>query len=262
VSTPTTCDHQQQSNDTPDTHPLYQDRAFGGAGLDVLIGNTGGDRLMDWIGEFNSYIVPFAPFGIATVSRQVPPWLYEFLYALSASQGADPTRDEDQNDNDTELESRNGEPYGELGLVTQKDHGLWQDQTGGPSDPQPGNIPGGRRDVLRSADFNDGQFQMFAVDSGAWAVSGGTLRVAAASLGQDAAAVFYVDQYLPVYYEISARILTEKPTGGWKANAYVIFDYWSPTDFKFTGIDVALNKLSWAPRRDRLARRAGVVPGR
>ena len=41
--------------------------------------------------------MPFAPFGIATVSRQVPPWLYEFLYALSASQGADPTRDEDQN---------------------------------------------------------------------------------------------------------------------------------------------------------------------
>ena len=55
-------------NDTPDTHPMYEDRTFGGAGLDVLIGNTGGDRLIDWIGEFNSYIVPFAPFGIATVS--------------------------------------------------------------------------------------------------------------------------------------------------------------------------------------------------
>jgi len=32
----------------------------------------------------------------------------------------------------------------------------WQDQTGGPIDPQPGNVPGGRRDVLRSADFNNG----------------------------------------------------------------------------------------------------------
>ena len=67
---------------------LLSDRAFGGAGLDVLMGNTGGDRLIDWVGEFNSYIVPFAPFGIATVSRQVPPWLFEFLYGLSASQGA------------------------------------------------------------------------------------------------------------------------------------------------------------------------------
>ena len=79
-------------NDGPDTHPTYEDRAFGGAGLDILIGNTGGDRLIDWVGEFNSYIVPFAPFGIATVSRQVPPALFEFLYALSEAQGADPTR--------------------------------------------------------------------------------------------------------------------------------------------------------------------------
>ena len=70
----------------------YEDRVYGGAGLDVLIGNTGGDRLIDWVGEFNSYIVPFAPFGIATVSRQVPPQLSEFLYALSRADGADPTR--------------------------------------------------------------------------------------------------------------------------------------------------------------------------
>ena len=79
---------QPSPNDMPDTHPLYADRVYGGAGLDVLIANTGADRLIDWVGEFNSYIVPFAPFGIDTVSRQVPPWLYEFLYALSASQGA------------------------------------------------------------------------------------------------------------------------------------------------------------------------------
>ena len=32
---------------------------------------------------------PFAPFGIATVSRQVEPQLPEFLYALSRAQGAE-----------------------------------------------------------------------------------------------------------------------------------------------------------------------------
>ncbi|MBK8460090.1 MAG: hypothetical protein IPL43_07790 [Micropruina sp.] len=42
---------QPSPNDTPDTHPLYQDRVFGGAGLDILIGNTGGDRLIDWWGS-------------------------------------------------------------------------------------------------------------------------------------------------------------------------------------------------------------------
>ncbi|MDT8434866.1 MAG: hypothetical protein RQ731_08945, partial [Anaerosomatales bacterium] len=230
---------QPSPNDTPDTHPSYEDRVYGGAGLDVLIGNTGGDRLIDWVGEFNSYIVPFAPFGIATVSRQIPPQLPEFLYALSAADGADPTRDSDTG----RLEVRNGEPEGELGLITQRDHGLWQEQTGGPTDPQPGNIPGGRRDVLRSADFNDGEMSSFAVDSGDWEVSRGALAVSAASLGQDAAAVFYVDDYLPVYYEVTASVKAEKPTAGWKANGYIIFDYFSPTDFKFAGINISTNKI-------------------
>ena len=79
-------------NNVPETQPTYEDRAYGGAGKDVLIANTGGDRLIDWVGEFNSYIVPFAPFGIATVSRQRPPALDQFLYVLSRAQGADPTR--------------------------------------------------------------------------------------------------------------------------------------------------------------------------
>ncbi len=234
---------QPSPNDVPDTHAFYSDRAYGGAGLDVLIANTGSDRLIDWVGEFNSYIVPFAPFGIATVSRQVPPWLYEFLYALSASHGADPTRDEDQNGLDPELAARNGEPYGELGLITQKDQGLWQSQTGGPSDPQPGNIPGGPRDVKRSADFSDGSLQTFAVDSGLWEVSSGVLTVAAGSLGQDAAAVWYHDQYLPVYFELFGRIRLTKPTAGWKANAYAIIDYFGADDFIFAGLDDASNKL-------------------
>ena len=50
--------------------------------------------------------------------------------------------------------SRNGEPYGELGLVKQKD-ASWEDATGSPRDPQPGNTSGVNRDVLRSADFTN-----------------------------------------------------------------------------------------------------------
>ncbi|HLL19195.1 MAG TPA: hypothetical protein VK439_10455, partial [Rubrivivax sp.] len=163
-------DHRTNNlrNDQPDTQPSYEDRAFGGAGRDVLIANTGGDRLIDWVGEFNSYLVPFAPFGMATVSRTLQPQLAEFLYTLSASDGADPTRWKDTNA-DPALQFRNGEPAGELGLIRQKDF-AWQTQTGAPTDPQAGNIPGGRRDVLRSADFNNGQTQAFAADSGTWTV--------------------------------------------------------------------------------------------
>src|SRR5262249_39465719 len=119
------CDSTGSSylGDVPDDiNPAYQDRAFGGAGLDILIGNSSGDRLIDWVGEFNSYIVPFAPFGIATVSRQNDPQLPEFLYAVSRAQGADPTRATD----DGTDPARNGEPTGEIGLVRQSDHGIWQ----------------------------------------------------------------------------------------------------------------------------------------
>ena len=226
-------------NNQPDTNASYEDRAYGGAGLDVLIANTGGDRLIDWVGEFNSYLVPFAPFGLGTVSRQVPPALFDFLYRLSAAQGADFTIAQLSG---AMYAARNGEPFGELGLVTQKD-AYWQDQTGGPRDPQPGNVPGGKRDVLRSASFSTGTSEEFFTDSGVFAVQGGALTVTASSTSGDSAAVYYIDQYLPIYYELAAQVNLTKPTGGWKANAYVIFDYFTPTDFKFAGVDQSTNKL-------------------
>ncbi|HEV8251466.1 MAG TPA: Calx-beta domain-containing protein, partial [Gaiellaceae bacterium] len=232
-------------NDTTDTHPTYEDRVYGGAGVDVLMGNTFGDRLIDWVGEWDTYLVPFSPFGIGTVSRQVEPSLPEFLYAISASDGADPTRDSDRSLLDTTIKKRNGEPFGEIGLVIQQDQGLWQEQTGGPTDPQSGGVQGGggQTKTLSGADFNNGAMQGFAVDSGVWTVGGGTLQVAAASLGLDSSAVFYADAYLPVYFEISAAMSTQKPTAGWKSNSYVLFDYWSPTDFKFAGIDISTNQM-------------------
>jgi Ca2+-binding RTX toxin-like protein len=238
---------QPGANDRPDTHPTFEDRAYGGAGRDVLIGNTGGDRLIDWVGEYNSYLVPYAPFGMASVSRTLQPQLHEYLYALSKGDGADPTRPADTGADPL----RNGEPNGENGLVLQKDF-AWQDQTGAPSDPQAGNIPGGKRDVLRSADFNNiqGNPQAAGVypDSGVWEVANGVLQVSAASPNTDAVSVFNVNSYLPNYYEMQATILAIKPTAGWKANAYLIFDYFSPTDFKFAGIDVSTNKIEMGHR--------------
>ena len=179
-----------RANDTPDTHPTYEDTAYGGAGRDILIGNTGGDRLIDWAGEFNSYLVPFAPFGAFTISRNLQPQLKQYLYDLSEADGADPTRDIDEGTG--AADPRNGEPNGEIGLVEQQDPD-WQDQTGAPDDPQPGNIPGGRRDVLRGADFNqvggnkdpNGTINGFAADSGSWTVENNRLQIAPEILGAD-----------------------------------------------------------------------------
>ncbi|HEY5553156.1 MAG TPA: hypothetical protein VIK52_14780 [Opitutaceae bacterium] len=252
-----------------DTHPTFEDRAYGGAGRDVLIGNTGGDRLIDWVGEYNSYLVPYAEFGQASVSRTLQPFLPEYLYALSAGDGADFTRytdavstDVPQPTNNNPNPSRNGEPHGELGLVLQKDF-AWQDQTGAPADPQAGNIPGGHRDVLRSAGFNDGTSDGFFADSGTWAVKGGVLTVAPQTKGSAALSVFYVDDFIPSYFEMMATINAVKPTGGYKANAYIIFDYQSETDFKFAGIDVSNSKLVIGQRTEAgwTVVTQGVYPG-
>jgi len=232
-------------NDQPDTHPTYEDRAYGGAGRDVLIGNTGGDRMIDWVGEWNSYLVPFAPFGMATVSRTLQPQLPEFLYALSRADGADPTIVADGNGSP----ERNGEPFGELGLVLQKDF-AWQDQTGAPADPQAGNIPGGKRDVLRSADFNDGKAQSFVAESGSWTVTSGKYQIAplASSGTTDAISLFNADAVLPTYFEVAATINAIKPTAGFKANAYIVFDYVSATNFKFAGLNLSTNKIEIGQR--------------
>jgi Ca2+-binding RTX toxin-like protein len=232
-------------NDTPDTHSTYEDRAYGGAGRDVLIANTGGDRLIDWVGEWNSYLVPFAPFGMATVSRTLQPQLPEFLYALSRADGADPTIVADGNG--TAL--RNGEPYGELGLVLQKD-AAWQDQTGAPADPQAGNIPGGKRDVLRSADFNNQQGQGFVAESGSWSIAGGKYEVApsATSANKDAISLYFTGEPVPTYFEVAATINAIKAIGGFKANAYIIFDYVNPDNFKFAGLNISTNKIEIGQR--------------
>ena len=229
-------------NNAPDTNASYEDRAYGGAGRDVLIANTGGDRLIDWVGEWNSYLVPFAPFGMATVSRTLQPQLPEFLYALSRADGADPTRG-------YVGDPRNGEPDGELGLVLQKDQ-AWQDQTGAPADPQAGNIPGGKRDVLRSADFTNGNPHSFVAASGQWQMTGGRYYVEPATSGSntDAISLMYVDEQVASYFEIAATVNAVKPVAGLKGNAYIIFDYVSATDFKFAGLNVSTNKIEIGQR--------------
>ena len=227
-------------NDVPDTTLYYQDTAFGGAGRDTMIANTGGDRLIDWHGEFNAYLVPFAPFGQATVSRDVNPQLMQYLYTLGAADGADNTFLDGPGTDAT----RNGEPYGELGLVTHVDP-FWHDQTGAPNQPQAGNTPGGHRDVLRTANFASNTLGPIFPVSGNFTASGGMLNATPPSNTTNSFAVFDVNDDLSnyTYFEVTAQVQVGKATGGYKSNAFVIFDYQSATDFKFAGIDGSTNKV-------------------
>jgi Ca2+-binding RTX toxin-like protein len=126
-------DSQGGLNNMPDDPEFADcDFSFGGAGRDVLIFNTGGDRSFDWIGEYNSYIAPYAPFGNPEVDRLISPHCVNFLMALGEACGADQALVESD---------------GELGLADQHDP-RWGDQHGAPRDPQAGNLPGVHRDTM------------------------------------------------------------------------------------------------------------------
>jgi Ca2+-binding RTX toxin-like protein len=118
-------------NDQPDD-PLFADAdfAFGGLGRDALFANTGRDRLYDWVGEYNSFIVPFSIYDGPTVNRFFNTQLEPFLTALGRDSGSDGTVTE---------------PNGELALDK-------AGNKGGPRDPQPGNIGGTKVDTLGSAE--------------------------------------------------------------------------------------------------------------
>ena len=136
------------ANDRPDARtaatggPSFGDITFGGAGRDVQIANTITDRMYD-LREFDSFFVPFSAFGAPTVNRSLPPDAEGYLYALSRALGADRTRGG--------TAARNGEPFGEIGLVTSADAD-WQAQSGSPGDPQPGNR-NNQRDTNSTAEF-------------------------------------------------------------------------------------------------------------
>jgi len=140
-------------NNQADSFMAYTDVIYGGAGRDVLIHNTGGDRLIDWLGEFNNYIVPYSPFGASEVIRDVSPTIEQFLLQLSKADGADQRLPDAQLSVDQRLTlgalppdpTRNFEPYGELGMVRQTDPD-YSDQRGPPQDPQAGQLPGNQRD--------------------------------------------------------------------------------------------------------------------
>ncbi len=147
--------------------PAWEALAYGGAGQDIYFAGSGGDRLIDWVGNHNSYYVPFSQFGMPAVSRTLMPFLPEFLYALSKSDGADQTLGLRSDAfcasaagglNDacsaypkySGTAARNGEPFGELGLVLQHDQ-AWHQQSGPPFNEMPENLGGTGIDVQKTA---------------------------------------------------------------------------------------------------------------
>jgi len=162
---------KKPKNTGTDTNPSYEDLAFGGAGIDVFLINTNGDRAMDWSGEFNSFFTPFAQYGSMSVSRFLQPAMPDYLYAMSKSDGADQTLAVQY----VSDPARNGEPFGELGLLTSRDD-AWQAQKGQSRDPQPGNTGGGAVD-LNNGHATAGMEPIYMTAEGSAPAATGTVPV-------------------------------------------------------------------------------------
>jgi Bacterial Ig-like domain/RTX calcium-binding nonapeptide repeat (4 copies) len=168
--------------------PAWEGMAYGGAGQDIMFAGTAGDRLIDWVGNHNTYYVPFSPFGMPTVSRTLQPQLQDYLYALSKSDGSDQLLGVRYGGDP----ARNGEPFGELALVLQHD-AAWHEQTGPPFNPMPGNLGGTSVDVKKTANIRPlgSPAAAYSIDSLVWAGPPpvGSISLPAIVTGSDAGSV-------------------------------------------------------------------------
>ncbi len=98
--------------------------------------NSARDRLYDWVGDFNIYVVPFEFFGSPVVNRIYLPRIAAFIRALAFAAGTDFTL--------TPFE-----PFDEPAIIEPGDPDF-PDQFGPPG-PQ-FNIPGVPRDAFTSRD--------------------------------------------------------------------------------------------------------------
>lgn len=83
-------------------------------------------------------------------------------------------------------------------------------------------------------DFNDEMAQGFQGQQGVWYIESGRYR-AIPSADQDGLSTIQLTDPLPANVEIQATINVDDVTTGRYSNAFVIFDYDGPNDFKFAG---------------------------
>lgn len=90
-----------------------------------------------------------------------------------------------------------------------------------------------------SEDFSDGVADYFIPRVGTWDVA--TERYHATPAG-DAVSTISIEAPLPTDLELAAVLNMDAASGGYYSNGLVVFDYQSPTDFKFAGAYVGSGK--------------------
>jgi len=86
--------------------------------------------------------------------------------------------------------------------------------------------------------FVTGQADEFNEVAGNWLVAASRYNATPAAPGAEAIALADIASALPADFVLRTEARATAPTGGRQANAFVIFDYQGPTDFKFAGLSV------------------------
>jgi hypothetical protein len=121
---------------------------------------------------------------------------------------------------------------GELGLATWKSKSQFDDVSIAPMTPPP---PPPAATLPVWEDFEDGAADYLVPRTGAWSTVQGRYQ---ATPDGDTISTLTTAENLPAELDIRAVINTQPVTGTLYSNAFLIFDYQSPTDFKFAGASI------------------------
>ncbi len=115
--------------------------------------------------------------------------------------------------------------------------------------------------------FDDGQAHFFSPQSGAWSVSAGRYAAAPTAVGADAVSTLRVNGVLPSSLEFDVTMNATAAAGNFFSNGFLVFDYQSPTSFKYAGTFVGLQQWVVGHRdasgwnNDAVVSDGGIAPG-
>ena len=90
--------------------------------------------------------------------------------------------------------------------------------------------------------FDDGIAHGFVSQSGSWSVSAGRYGAAPSAVGGDAVSLLQVSGALPSSLEFDVTMNATAAAGSFFSNGFIVFDYQSPTNFKYAGAFVGLQQ--------------------
>ena len=90
-------------------------------------------------------------------------------------------------------------------------------------------------------DFDDGTAEQFSSQSGNWVVEGSEYLATAQRSDQNVISLLQVEEQLPLNMDVRVTFNADPIAGTRWSNAFIVFDYKSPTDFKFAGAFVGID---------------------